>query len=190
MLYKTYSLPHYVTKFKRRNEFYSANLIILLLPTVENDNSFSSSIVLPYSSTNCTYINPFILISTIHAQFHTSINHKHLFKRVYFSLHSPQRNPLLTRMRQSNFFFLWINIYDCALFYAHSICGMKLRRSSKKRSKTSCSDCHLDSRRRHWQVVVVNGLFVHDTIGGRRVLLSWSHNIACSFTTGFEFNDF
>lgn len=31
MLYKTYSLLHYVTKFKRRNEFYSANLIILLL---------------------------------------------------------------------------------------------------------------------------------------------------------------
>jgi len=55
--YKT-SLPRCVTKFKRRNEFYSANLIILLLPAanaaaaVENDdNSFSSSIVLPYSGT-------------------------------------------------------------------------------------------------------------------------------------------
>jgi len=122
-------LFHYVTKFKRRNEFYSANLIILLLPTVENDeNYFSSSIVLPYSSTNCKYINPFKLIHTIHAQFHTSINHKHLFKRVYFSLHSPERNsPHLPIWDSIYLLFLWIKYLRLRII----LCSLNLWNGTK-----------------------------------------------------------
>jgi len=106
--YKT-SLPRCVTKFKRRNEFYSANLIILFHSVVENDdNSFSSSIVLPYSGT--VYIRKYFSCP-VHAHAHTprpfyiSINHKHLFKRVCFPLHSPGRHSPFSRMKQYLFLF-------------------------------------------------------------------------------------